>query len=110
MQVIYNNALCRLISYSPNEIVQGAKSNTSLSFLGPEDNKILKAIRNLKKINTELAIKFAANAAKEYYNSRYTFIKLNVNNIIYLRLHKGYHLLKKPNYKILKQKTSLFYI
>ena len=62
----------------------------------------------MRKINAKLAIKFIANIAKEYYNSRYTLIKLNVNNIVYLRLYKGYYLLKKPNYKILKQRTGLF--
>jgi hypothetical protein len=50
------------------------------------------------------------NIAKEYCNSYYTFIKLNINNIVYLKLYKGYYLLKKLNYKILKQRTSLFYI
>jgi hypothetical protein len=50
------------------------------------------------------------NIIKEYYNSYYTFIKLNINNIVYLKLYKGYYLLKKPNRKILKQRTSLFYI
>jgi hypothetical protein len=53
---------------------------------------------------------FIANVIKEYYNSCYILIKLNVNNIVYLQLYKGYYLLKKLNYKILKQRTSLFYI
>jgi hypothetical protein len=64
----------------------------------------------LRRINAKLAIKFVANAAKEYYNSYYTPIKLNINNIVYLQLYKGYYLPKKPNCKILKQRIRLFYI
>jgi hypothetical protein len=108
LQVAFNNALYRLISYSLNKIMQGIKANIALSLFSPENNKILKAICSLKRINTKLAIKFATNIAKEYYNSCYTLIKLSVNNIVYLKLYKGYYLLNKPNRKILKQRTKLF--
>jgi len=72
-------------------------ANIVLSLLSPKDNKILEAIRNLRRINTKLAIKFSINATKTYYHFYYIFIKLNINNIIYLKLHKRYYLLNKPN-------------
>ena len=78
--------------------------------LALDNDKILKAIRNLRRLNTELTIEFAANVAKEYYDSRYILVKLNVNDMVYLKLYKGYYLLKKLNRKILKQRTGLFYI
>jgi hypothetical protein len=90
LQAVFNNALSRPISYSPNKVMQGLKANTSLSLLALDNNRIPEVIRNLRYINTELAIKFAANMAKKYYNSRHTPIKLNVSNIIYLKLYKGY--------------------
>ena len=64
----------------------------------------------MRRIDAKSAIEFAANVAKEYYNSRYTLIKLNVNNLVYLQLYKGYYLLGKPNRKILEQRTSPFRI
>jgi len=88
--------------------MQRTKANISLSLLSPKDNKILKAICNLRRIDAKSAIEFAINAAKEYYNSRYTLIELSINNIVYLKLHKGYYLPGKPNRKILKQRTKLF--
>ena len=66
------------------------------------NNKILEVIQNLRYISIELAIIFTRNTTKEYYNSRYTPIKLNISEIIYLRLYKGYQLLRKLNYKISK--------
>jgi hypothetical protein len=77
--------------------VQRIKANIMLSLFSPRDNKVLEAICNLRRINAKLAIKFAANAAKEYYNFCYILIKLSINNIVYLKLYKGYYLLGKPN-------------
>jgi hypothetical protein len=48
------------------------------------------------------------NTIKEYYNSYYNPIELNVNNMVYLKLYKGYHLPGKPNYKISEQRIGLF--
>ena len=62
----------------------------------------------LTYINIKLAIIFTRNTTKEYYNSYYTPIKLNISEIVYLRLYKGYQLLRKLNYKIFKQRISLF--
>jgi hypothetical protein len=62
----------------------------SIFLLIPDNNKILEVIRNLRYINIELAIIFAGNTTKEYYNSYYTPIELNISEIIYLRLYKGY--------------------
>ena len=64
----------------------------------------------MRKINAKSFIEFAINATKEYYNSYYTLIKLNVNNIIYLKLYKGYYLPGKLNWKILEQRIRLFRI
>jgi len=110
LQVAFNNALYRLISCSLNKIIQRIKANITLSLFSFKDNKILKAIRNLRKINAKSFIEFAINATKEYYNSYYTLIKLNVNNIIYLKLYKGYYLPGKLNWKILEQRIRLFRI
>jgi len=62
----------------------------SISLLILDNNKILEVIRNLRRINIELVIIFAGNTTKEYYNSRYTPIELNISNIVYLRLYKRY--------------------
>jgi hypothetical protein len=62
----------------------------SVFLLIPDNNKIPEVIWNLKRINTELAIIFAGNIAKEYYDSRYIPVKLNVSEMVYLRLYKGY--------------------
>ena len=62
----------------------------SISLLILDNDKILEVIRNLRYINIELVIIFTGNTTKEYYNSYYTPIELNISNIVYLRLHKGY--------------------
>ena len=62
----------------------------SISLLILDNNKILEVIRNLRRINIESAIIFTRNTTKEYYNSRYTLVELNVSNMVYLRLYKGY--------------------
>jgi hypothetical protein len=51
----------------------------SISLLILDNNKILEVIRNLRYINIELAIIFTRNTTKEYYNSCYTPIKLNIS-------------------------------
>jgi hypothetical protein len=76
LQGAFNNALPRLIGCSPNEMVTGIKANTSLSLLTLDNNRIPEAIQNLKRIDAEPAIEFAANAAKEYYDSRHIPIEL----------------------------------
>lgn len=100
LQAAFNNALSRPIGYSPNEVIQGNKANTSISLLTPDNDKIPEVIRNLRRIDAESAIVFAGNAAKEYYDSRHTPVELNVGDMVYLRLHKGYQLPGKPNRKI----------
>jgi hypothetical protein len=108
LQAAFNNALSRPIGCSPNEVVQGNKANTAVSLLTPEDDKIPEVIRNLRRIDAESAIVFAGNAAKEYYDSRHTPVELNVGEMVYLRLHKGYQLPGKPNRKISEQRTGPF--
>jgi hypothetical protein len=76
--------------------------------LTPDDDKIPEVIRNLRRIDAESAIVFAGNAAKEYYDSRHTPVELNVGDMVYLRLHKGYQLPGKPNRKISEQRTGPF--
>jgi hypothetical protein len=62
----------------------------SIFLLVLDNNKIPEIIWNLRYINIELAIKFIRNTTKEYYNSYYIFIKLNISEIVYLRLYKRY--------------------
>jgi hypothetical protein len=100
LQAVFNNALSRPIGCSPNEVMQGLKANTSLSLLALDDDRIPEVIRNLRRIDAESAIEFAANAAKEYYDSRHTSVELNVGDMVYLKLYKGYQLPGKPNRKI----------
>ena len=39
---------------------------------------LLKVLRNLRRKEAKLCIKFIANVVKEYYNSKYTLITIDI--------------------------------
>jgi len=65
-------------------------------------NIVLEILRNLRRKEAKLYIKFAANIAKEYYNLKHIPITINIRDWVYLKLHYSYNLSKKPNQKLSK--------
>jgi hypothetical protein len=89
----------------------GMKANTGLSLIAPEQEKELPSvIRELRRLDTQVSIDFAANAAKESYDTKHRPISFEVGEEVYLKLHKGYNLPGKPNPKLSEQRTGPFKI
>jgi hypothetical protein len=78
MQSGFNNVFFRLINYSLNKIVIKIKTNTLLSLLIVALDMLLKVLRNLRRKEAKLYIKFVANVVKEYYNSKHTLITIDI--------------------------------
>jgi len=109
LQAALNNAHCTTIGTSPNEMVLGFKPNTALSLLSRnEGNEIPQCIRDLRQRDAEIAMDFAAMAAKERYDARHNPITMDVGDKVYVRLHRGYHLPGKPNRKLSEQRMGPF--
>ena len=58
----------------------------------------------------KLALSFAADRAKEYYNTRHRPMEYQENNLIYINLHQGYALPGRPPRKISQQRTGPYKI
>jgi hypothetical protein len=110
MQSGFNNAFSRTINCSPNEIITGIKPNTSLSLLTAAPSMLPEMLRTLRRKEAELCIEFAANAAKEYYDSKHTPITIDVREWAHLKLYHGYNLPGKPNRKLSEQRSGPFQI
>ena len=60
---------------------------------------IPKAWRFVRK-KAELALLFAADRAKERYDTRHRLIEYQEGDLVYINLHRGYALPGRPPYKI----------
>jgi hypothetical protein len=75
------------IDCSPNKLIVGMKDNTGLSLIAPEqEHELPSVIREIRRLDTQVSIDFAANAAKEVYDSHF-----------YHPADKNFECLRKPD-------------
>ena len=97
-QIMFNNSINVIIDLSLNEIIYNFKMRDA--FIEIVNNEIsvnlnFVALRLKYKKKTIDVIAFVNVKIKIYHDARHTFLLLNVENYVYLRLHHEYHLFNR---------------
>jgi hypothetical protein len=110
LQAGLNNATHAITGLSANEIGLGFKVREALSLLGEEPNTNHEMARALHNREAREAIAFASVKSKVYYNRKHKPLFLKEGDRVLLRLHKGYHLPRKPNPKLSNRYAGPFLV
>lgn len=99
-----NNSLAITVGKSPNELVTGLRPRSILDILNANKGReVASEIDDIVRADDARQaahlIDIAAVIAKERYDDKHTPMDLKKNEVVYLRLHKGYHLPGKPKAK-----------
>lgn len=113
LQHLLNNTLAITIGRSPNELVYGFKPRSVLDILTakkgtPASADAIEVLRKQYQEEAAERIDRAGAIAKMRYDDKHTPTEFEVGDVVYLRLHKGYHLPGKPNRKWSPQRAGPF--
>ena len=111
LQIMLNNSINVIIDLSFNEIIYDFKIRDAFIEIVNSEisvNLNFAALRLKYKKKVVDVIAFVNAKVKIYYDARHTFLLLNVENYVYLRLYHEYHLPNRSNKKLFQQRCESF--
>ena len=115
LQTQLNSAKHAVTEAAPNELVYSANSKSALNALNKSHEEtvsdlIITETQEMLQQKAAEAIFFINVKAKIHYDSNHQPIEFKENDQVFLQLHKGYNLFRKPLKKISNQWCSSFRI
>ena len=105
-----NNSSNASTGLSPNEIVYGMKLNEGTPPISGVDKEQPEVIedRNANRQQAADSLAFAAIDAKHRYDAKHVPLNMDEGDLVFLRLHKGYHVPGLDNAKLSNQRCGPF--